>query len=83
MGLGAFLSVNQGSAHDAAFTILEYKTTEKKAKTFGLVGKCVLFDTGGISLKASDNMHYMKSDMRRRNCSYWSTYLRVNDETSR
>lgn len=63
LGLGAFLSVNQGSAHDAAFTILEYKTTEKNAKTFGLVGKCVLFDTGGISLKNPDNMHYMKSDM--------------------
>jgi len=63
LGLGAFLSVNQGSAYDAAFTILEYKTTEKNAKTFGLVGKCVLFDTGGISIKASDNMHYMKSDM--------------------
>jgi len=63
LGLGAFLSVNQGSAYDAAFTILEYKTTVKNAKTFGLVGKCVLFDTGGISLKPSDNMHYMKSDM--------------------
>ncbi|MFL9833001.1 M17 family metallopeptidase [Chryseobacterium terrae] len=63
LGLGAFLSVNQGSAYDAAFTILEYKTTEKNAKTFGLVGKCVLFDTGGVSLKNSDNMHYMKSDM--------------------
>lgn len=63
IGLGAFLSVNQGSAYDAAFTILEYKTTVKNAKTFGLVGKCVLFDTGGISIKASDNMHYMKSDM--------------------
>lgn len=63
LGLGAFLSVNQGSAYDAAFTILEYKTTVKNAKTFGLVGKCVLFDTGGISIKGSDNMHYMKSDM--------------------
>lgn len=63
LGLGAFLSVNQGSAYDAAFTILEYKSPEKKAKTFGLVGKCVLFDTGGISIKSSDNMHYMKSDM--------------------
>ncbi|MCX8532265.1 M17 family metallopeptidase [Chryseobacterium luquanense] len=63
LGLGAFLAVNQGSAYDAAFTILEYKTTEKNAKTFGLVGKCVLFDTGGISIKAADNMHYMKSDM--------------------
>ncbi|SDI64011.1 leucyl aminopeptidase [Chryseobacterium taeanense] len=63
LGLGAYLSVNQGSAYDAAFTILEYKTAAKNAKTFGLVGKCVLFDTGGISLKNPDNMHYMKSDM--------------------
>jgi leucyl aminopeptidase len=63
LGLGAYLSVNQGSAYDAAFTIIEYKTTVKNAKTFGLVGKCVLFDTGGISLKDHTNMHYMKSDM--------------------
>lgn len=63
LGLGAYLSVNQGSAYDAAFTIIEYKTTVKDAKTLGLVGKCVLFDTGGISLKNPDNMHYMKSDM--------------------
>lgn len=63
LGLEAFLAVNQGSAYDAAFTILEYKSSEKNAKTFGLVGKCVLFDTGGISIKPSDNMHYMKSDM--------------------
>jgi len=63
LGLGAYLSVNQGSAYDAAFTILEYKSNVKNAKTFGLVGKCVLFDTGGISLKNPDNMHYMKSDM--------------------
>lgn len=63
LGLGAYLSVNQGSAKDAAFTILEYKSAAKNAKTVGLVGKCVLFDTGGISLKNPDNMHYMKSDM--------------------
>lgn len=63
LGLGAYLSVNQGSAYDAAFTILEYKTTAKNAKTFGLVGKCILFDTGGISIKGSANLHYMKSDM--------------------
>ncbi|WP_228414056.1 M17 family metallopeptidase [Chryseobacterium sp. CH21] len=63
LGLGAYLAVNQGSAYDAAFTILEYKTTVKNAKTFGLVGKCILFDTGGISIKSSANLHYMKSDM--------------------
>lgn len=62
-GLGAFLAVNQGSAHEAAFTIMEYKGGGKEAPNIGLVGKCVLFDTGGISIKPSSNMHYMKSDM--------------------
>ncbi len=62
-GLGAFLAVNQGSAQEAAFTILEYNGGGKNAQTVGLVGKCVLFDTGGISIKPSENMHYMKSDM--------------------
>lgn len=62
-GLGAFLGVNQGSAQQAAFTIIEYNSGSEDAKTVGLVGKCVLFDTGGISIKPSENMHYMKSDM--------------------
>ena len=63
LGLGAFLAVNQGSSQEAAFTIIEYDCGIKNAKTVGLVGKCVLFDTGGISIKPSDNLHYMKSDM--------------------
>lgn len=63
LGLGAFLSVNQGSSQEAAFTILEYQSNVENAKTIGLVGKCVLFDTGGISIKGSENLHYMKSDM--------------------
>lgn len=61
--LGAFLSVNQGSSQEAAFTILEYHSGIENCKTIGLVGKCVLFDTGGISIKGSENLHYMKSDM--------------------
>ena len=63
LGLGAFLSVNQGSSQEAAFTILEYNCGVENPKTVGLVGKCVLFDTGGISIKGSENLHYMKSDM--------------------
>lgn len=63
LGLGAFLSVNQGSSQEAAFTILEYQSENPTAKTVGLVGKCVLFDTGGISIKGAENLHYMKSDM--------------------
>lgn len=63
LGLGAFLCVNQGSAQEAAFTVLQYDCGHPDAKTVGLVGKCVLFDTGGLSIKPSDNLHYMKSDM--------------------
>ncbi|MGS0747278.1 hypothetical protein [Halpernia sp. GG3] len=61
-GSNAYLSVNQGSAEDAAFCIIKY-AAEKPQKTVGLVGKCVVFDTGGISIKGNTNLHYMKSDM--------------------
>ncbi len=61
-GLHAYLAVNQASAYDAAFTVLHYRHPNAK-KTVGLIGKCIIFDTGGISIKPSSNMHYMKSDM--------------------
>lgn len=61
-GLNAYLAVNQGSAEEAAFCILKY-SAENAEKTVGLVGKCVTFDTGGISIKGNQNLHYMKSDM--------------------
>ncbi len=65
-GMGGLLAVNQGSPEPPVFMILEYKG-EADAKDhlpkIGLVGKGVTFDTGGLSLKPSTNMHYMKSDM--------------------
>jgi leucyl aminopeptidase len=63
-GMQALLAVNQGSAHPAAFIITEYQPqTPGNYPTVALVGKGVTFDTGGLSIKASANMHYMKSDM--------------------
>ena len=65
-GLDALLAVNRGSEWDPAFIIAEYKgkvKAGKKLPKIGLVGKGVTFDTGGISIKASTNMQYMKSDM--------------------
>ncbi|GAB3268714.1 leucyl aminopeptidase [Larkinella harenae] len=63
-GLQALLSVNKGSAHPPVFIIAEYKPADQPdAKTVGLVGKGITFDTGGISIKPSTNMHLMKSDM--------------------
>ena len=62
MGLKALLSVNDGSRHEPRFIIMEYKSPDAKTSV-GLVGKGVTFDTGGISIKPSNNMHLMKSDM--------------------
>ena len=65
-GLHALLAVNRGSENDPVFIIAEYKGKVRKGKklpTIGLAGKGITFDTGGISMKGSNNMHYMKSDM--------------------
>ena len=65
-GLHALLAVNRGSEYTPAFIIMEYKPKnagKKKLTKVGLVGKGVTFDTGGISIKGHQNMHYMKSDM--------------------
>jgi leucyl aminopeptidase len=65
MGMHALLAVGQGSANPPVMIVLEYKPKGHKSKKadLGLVGKGVSFDTGGISIKPSTNMAYMKSDM--------------------
>lgn len=63
-GLHALLAVNRGSEYPATFIVMEYKPkSNQPLKKVGLVGKGVTFDTGGLSIKPSTNMHYMKSDM--------------------
>ncbi|MEM6722927.1 MAG: leucyl aminopeptidase family protein [Bacteroidota bacterium] len=62
MGLGGLIAVNRGSEWPARFIIAEYKGAAD-APPIGLVGKGVTFDTGGLSIKGHQNMHYMKSDM--------------------
>jgi leucyl aminopeptidase len=61
-GLKALLSVSDGSQHEPRFIIMEYKSPHARTSV-GIVGKGVTFDTGGISIKPSNNMHLMKSDM--------------------
>ncbi|MDR6196571.1 leucyl aminopeptidase family protein [Siphonobacter sp. SORGH_AS_0500] len=62
LGLFALLAVGQGSKSEPEFIVMEYKG-EGATQKVGLVGKGVTFDTGGISIKPSENMHLMKSDM--------------------
>jgi len=63
--MGGLLAVNKGSIDPPTFTILEWKPENaKNAKPIVLVGKGVVFDTGGLSLKPTPkSMDYMKCDM--------------------
>ncbi|MBD3401482.1 leucyl aminopeptidase [candidate division GN15 bacterium] len=61
--MGGVIAVGQGSAEPPRFLILEHKGRNDKQAPIVLVGKGVTFDTGGISLKPSLNMHEMKQDM--------------------
>jgi len=65
MKMGGLLSVNQGSLEPPTFTIMEYKPANaKNKKPIVLVGKGVVYDTGGLSLKPTPNsMDSMKCDM--------------------
>ncbi len=61
-GMGAFLAVAQGSAIPPRFIVIEYEGAKNK-KPVVLAGKGITFDTGGISLKPSQDMWKMKFDM--------------------
>lgn len=63
--MGGLLAVNRGSEDPATFTVLEHKPEGAvNERPIVLVGKGVVYDTGGMSLKPTANsMDKMKSDM--------------------
>jgi len=63
--MGGLLAVNKGSIDPPTFTIAEYKPKgHTNKKPIVLVGKGVVYDTGGLSLKPTPgSMDAMKSDM--------------------
>jgi leucyl aminopeptidase len=63
LGMGGLLAVNKGSFHPPTFSVLDYTPQGQAKLVIALVGKGVTFDSGGISLKPSENMGEMKSDM--------------------
>ncbi len=75
--MGGLLAVNQGSIDPPTFTIVEYKPENaKNDKPIVLVGKGVVYDTGGLSLKPTPNsMDLMKSDMGGAACMAGAIYL--------
>lgn len=60
-GMEAFLSVAKGSDEEPKLFVLKYNGGGKE--TYGLIGKGITFDSGGISLKPSSKLAEMKTDM--------------------
>lgn len=62
--MGGLLAVNSGSVDDPTFTILEWKPENPvNERPIVLVGKGIVFDTGGYNLKTAQFMNDMKHDM--------------------
>jgi leucyl aminopeptidase len=62
--MGGLLAVNRGSVDPPTFTIMEWKPAgHMNNKPIVFVGKGVVYDTGGLSLKSNNNMETMKCDM--------------------
>ncbi|CAG8467786.1 4562_t:CDS:2 [Ambispora leptoticha] len=61
--MGAFLAVAKGSTEPLRFLEIHYKGGKEDEKPLALVGKGITFDSGGISIKPSQNMAAMKGDM--------------------
>lgn len=63
--MGGLLAVNQGALEPPTFNVLTYKPENAtNSKPIVLVGKGIVYDTGGLSLKPTANsMDIMKCDM--------------------
>jgi leucyl aminopeptidase len=63
LGMNALLGVASGSDQPPQFIVMEYRGGKKSSPFIVLVGKGLTFDSGGISIKPSEKMDQMKTDM--------------------
>ncbi|MFN8239323.1 MAG: leucyl aminopeptidase family protein [Bacteroidales bacterium] len=62
--MGGLLAVNRGSVDPPVFCILEWKPSKAvNKKPVVLVGKGIIYDTGGLNIKTGEYMAQMKGDM--------------------
>lgn len=62
--MGGLLAVNKGSVDPPSFSILEWKPAgHVNNKPVILVGKGIVYDTGGLNIKTGESMSGMKGDM--------------------
>ena len=63
LGMGSLLSVGHGSESPSKLVVMQWNGGAKDAAPLALVGKGVVFDTGGYSLKPAGGMEDMTMDM--------------------
>lgn len=63
LGMGSLLGVAQGSSRPSRIAVMQWDGGKKGDKPVALIGKGVVFDTGGNSMKTSAGMEDMKGDM--------------------
>ena len=63
MNMGALLGVAQGSVKPPRMAVMKWMGGKEGDQPIAFVGKGVVFDTGGISLKPGGGMEDMKGDM--------------------
>ena len=64
MGMHAFLAVGGGSERKPRLIVMRYfNDPENPEKIHGIVGKGLIYDSGGLSIKPTSSMLEMKSDM--------------------
>ena len=63
LGMGALLGVGQGSESPSKVVVMQWHGGKKGEAPFALIGKGVVFDTGGISIKPAAGMEEMTMDM--------------------
>ena len=61
--MGLILAVNRGSSHEPRLIQMSYRGNPSSKEHIVFVGKGITYDTGGLSLKTTDGMLTMKSDM--------------------
>lgn len=63
LGMGALLGVAQGSVRPPRLAVMQWNGGRAKERPLAFIGKGVVFDTGGISMKPAAGMEDMKGDM--------------------
>ncbi len=61
--MGLLLGVNRGSEYEPRIVVVEYKGNPKSKEKIVYIGKGIMFDSGGYSLKPSLHIKGMKYDM--------------------